>query len=361
MKYAILICYILLAGIGVFLINDLVILGSVMAVHLIIWFLLKIPITKLKFLWKIKWFIVIIIFFHSVGGRDADFVLLQFKKLAIGFNVEGVILGAIMASKLISMLLITQLVRLSISKESFVIGLRKLGLGKDFAEIIEQILGNITGGQGKGKRKGKGRSGNNNREKEEVNTSAKEALLGRIGNIPRKLSSRLDTGYEQFKNNPNAVVGASALTVTLIRLVKIAPGFPLAPGHKNILLVPVFIKAIHTSDKQFTGTKIGFISGILHFISGFGKYGPLGIIQFLLLGLVIDASMKIPGKPTNLLKLAFVGGMAGLTRISSEIILSFVLGMPRSFYILYLPYFISQVLFGAGSCFISRALIKNNQ
>ncbi|MBL4705762.1 MAG: hypothetical protein JKY54_14650 [Flavobacteriales bacterium] len=360
MKHALLICYIILAGIGVFLINNLYILIAIILAHLIGWFILKIPVNKLKFLWKIKWFVLIIVFFHSISGPDPELVLLAFKKIKLSVGLAGLENGLIMAGKLISMLLITQLVRLSMSKAAFVSGMRKLGLSHDFADIIDQIFGIITSsGQGNGKGKGDKKKGSG-KNKELMDTTARQAMVGKIGSIPDKLAQRLNKAKDQFKNSPNAVIGASSLTVTLIRMVKIAPGFPLAPGHKNILLVPVFIQAIHGSNQRFTGAKIGFISGILHFASGFGKYGPLGILQFLLLGSVIGAMMKLMGKNPGTFKLSLVGATAGLTRISSEIILSFALGMPKAFYLLYLPYFISQILFGAGSCFISKKLISKS-
>jgi hypothetical protein len=361
MKNALLICYIIVAGIGVFLINYIEVLGIIILAHLIIWFGLKISIKDLKFLWKIKWFIFIIVFFHTISGSDIALVLLELKGYKLCLSWDGLEKGLIMAGKLVSMLLITQLVRLSLSKSNFVDGMRRLGLNSDYAEIIDQTFEVIaTSGKGKGKKRNKDGGKSTDQGKEPINTTIRQAMIGKIGNIPTRLMERLEKANGHFKNSPNAIIGAASLSITLIRMVKIAPGFPLAPGHKNVLLVPVFIKAIHGSDQRFTGAKIGFISGILHFASGYGKYGPLGILQFLLLGSVIDGMMKLMGKKLSVLKLSAVGGMAGLTRISSEVILSLVLGMPKAFYLLYLPYFISQILFGAGSCFISKKLISQS-
>ena len=141
-------------------------------------------------------------------------------------------------------------------------------------------------------------------------------------------------------------------------MVKIAPGLPLAPGHKNILVIPVFIHGISKSRKKLAGLQIGSISGILHFSMGFGKYGPLGILQFSVLGLVIDLLLKLPIKKTNLIFLMLIGGIGGAVRVGSEILLSLLFGMPGAFYLLYLPYIISQVSFGIASGIISRALLK---
>ena len=112
--------------------------------------------------------------------------------------------------------------------------------------------------------------------------------------------------------------------------------------------------------------QIGLISGILHFSMGFGKFGPLGILEFSIVGIVIDLLLKLPFKKTNLVYLMFIGGACGLTRITIEILLALIL-LPNdaelsiAFILFYLPYIISQVSFGIASGFVSRALIKASQ
>lgn len=361
MKHTLKILYIFLLGVGVFFINNIWILLGIIGVHLIV--LLTQQSKSLRFLWKVKWFLAIIFLFHALSGKN-DIVLLQIKRFTLALSYDGLLEGSIMACKLISMLLITHVVRQSMKKKDFVKGLSGLGLQQSTAEIIDEIFDIVISEKGSGKGSGGGKGGGKNKDKKSDatdvdNVSSKDVLLkGKIGRIPERLQQRMEFAKERFANNPNAVMASSALSVTLIRMVKIAPGLPLAPGHKNILLVPVFIYGIHQSKQPFSGTKIGLISGILHFAMGFGKYGPLGILQFALLGFVIDLLMLLPVKKTNLFFLILVGAFAGLTRISSEILLATVLGMPKEFYLLYLPYIVSQIAFGAASGLITRALIK---
>ena len=358
------ILYIFLLGIGVFFIEDLYVLLGIIGLHLCLWFLLKHPAKKLKFLWKIKWFILIIVFFHSISGSGADFDLIRLKKWTLSMSWVGLENGLVMACKLVAMLTITQTVRLSMKPNEFIIGLKGLGLSGVIAESTDKILEVVAEqdqARGSGKGSGKGQGGGKGRKESNETTTSKDVLRGRIGNIPKRLRDRINYSREKFGNSPSAAIGAASLAVTLIRMVKIAPGLPLAPGHKNVLLVPVFIHGIKHSDVRFSGSKIGLISGILHFSMGFGKYGPLGIFQFALLGWVMDALLAIGPKKPGLAYLALVGGGAGLTRVSSEIILSFALGMPKEFYLLYLPYVISQTAFGAGSCFITKSILKESK
>lgn len=357
MKNLLKILYILCAGIGVFFINDLYILLGIISVHLVALFLL--PDGNLKFLAKVKWFILIIFVFHAFSGAN-DIELIQLKKWVLAISYDGLMQGAIMVSKLVAMLMITQSVRLSMKKDEFVQGMTSLGLSKSSAEIIDEIFRIVSETKGKNKEKGKGKgqgAGQGKSDKGEV--KSRDVLFrGRVGKIPQKLMERINFAKDKFANNPNAVVASSALSVTLIRMVKIAPGLPLAPGHKNILMFPVFIYGITKSGKRFSGSQIGFISGILHFSMGFGKYGPLGILQFAVLGFVLDLLLMLPIKKTNLIYLMFIGGMGGFVRISTELILAYILGMPNTFYLIYLPYIISQVAFGAASGFITRSILK---
>ncbi len=343
--------------------NNLFILLGIIAVHLALYFAIKNPDKSLRFLLKVKWFVLLIFLVHAFTG----ILFLEELDWSSPTTYDGVIIGAIMACKLISMLMITQVVRFTMKKNEFVHGLTGLGLSASSAEIIDEII-DIVGtekkskGRGKGKGQGKNKGGGNKEDQKEEENGDKAIdvlLTGKVGNIPKKLINRLNFATEKFKNNPNGAVASSALAITLIRMVKVAPGLPLAPGHKNILVIPVFIHAIEKSEKKFAGVQIGSISGILHFSMGFGKFGPLGIFEFAILGGVIDLMLKLPIKKTNLVYLMCIGAVGGLTRIATEILIAYALGMSSAFFIIILPYIISQISFGIASGFISRAILKN--
>jgi len=374
LKNTLKILYIFLAGVGVFFLNDLFILLGIIAVHLGLYFTIKNPKKSLRFLLKVKWFVLLIFLVHSLTGEN-DIPLLEIKKWdwVLALSYEGLYLGGVMGCKLIAMLMITQVVRFTMKSNDFVQGLTGLGLSASSAEIIDQIIdivssekkknaggkGNGGGGGGNGKGGGKGNRNKGGSDPEE--DKATDVLFkGKVGGIPKKLIGRLNFATEKFKNNPNATIASSALAITLIRMVKIAPGLPVAPGHKSILVFPLFINAILKSKKPFAGIQIGSISGILHFSMGFGKYGPLGILEFIIVGGVIDLMLKLPFKKTNLIYLMSIGAVAGITRIGIEILLAYILGISSAFFILFLPYIISQISFGIASGFISRAILKTN-
>jgi hypothetical protein len=341
----------------------------VIVIHLILYSQLKNPAKNLRFLLRLKWFVLIVFLGNAFVG-DNDIILFSIKKwdFILALSYEGILIGAMMCARLISMILITQVVRFSMKKEDFIEGLTGFGLSRSTADIIETILDIVSSekenkrGGGNGKGKGKGKGGN-----KVINDKQDKAILvllkGRVGSIPQKLIDRLEFATSKFKDNPNATLGSSALAVTLIRMVKIAPGLPIAPGHKNILIIPVFIYGIEKTEKPFAGLQIGLISGILHFSMGFGKYGALSIIEFVIVGGILDLFLKLPIKKTNLLFLMTIGAIAGAAKVSFEIFMIYIF-LPKgsdltlTFFIIYLlPLVISQIAFGLGSGFISRAIL----
>ncbi len=275
-----------------------------------------------------------------------------------------------MGSKILTMLLATIIVRQLTKPEEFMQGLRQFGLSENYALILDNILSSVEKapnkghGHGRGKRKGKGSGGGNGtgngkgKNKEEKTISIKSVVKGDFTPVLNLVTNRIDEAKEKFANNDLAIIAAFSMIVTFIRFMKIAPGFPIAPGHKNVLIIPFFILAARLTNKKFAGTSIGFISGIVHFISGFGKFGPLGIIQFALLGLVIDILMIFFRRNQSFFIFALIGIVAGLTRVSVEIGLAWVLGMPVEYYLFYSPYIISQCAFGALSAIVTKYLIN---
>ena len=377
------ILYIILAGIGVFFITNLLVLIGIICFHLLLYFLIKNPQKSLRFLLRIKWFVLIIFLGNAFVGEN-DLVLLNIEKWGwtLAMSYDGIVTGGMMCGRLISMIMITQIVRFSMPREAFIKGLSGLGLSKSSAEIIDTIMdivgsenasAEMSQGNGKGGGNGGGKGGGNGKnnsdtakESEQQDQAIWVVLKGRVGNIPKKLITRLEFASSKFVNNPNATIGSAALAVTLIRMVKIAPGLPIAPGHKNILSFPVFIYGIDKTKKPFAGVQIGLISGILHFSMGFGKYGALSILEFIIVGLVIDLMFKLPIKKTNLIFLMLIGALAGAAKVSFEVLMLYLF-LPKdeelSAFLLILsclPLIIMQLLFGIGSGFISKAILKNN-
>jgi hypothetical protein len=140
--------------------------------------------------------------------------------------------------------------------------------------------------------------------------------------------------------------------------MKITPGLPLAPGHKNVLIVPFFILSSIKTKKSYAATSIGFISGTANFMAGFGKFGPFGILQFMVPGLVVDLLMIPFRNSRSIFVFGLIGLLAGASRIAAEITIAVILGAPLEFYIVYLPFILSQCAFGMLSAPVTKYLAE---
>jgi len=342
------IIYILAVSVCIFVFNNIYIVLGLLTLQIALWISLFIPLKKLKPLKRIQTFLLVLIFFYTFFHGEIDFILISIKKWKFGVSYSGFYAGLFMASKLLTMLLATFVVRFTTSSQEFMTGLKSLGLSNDFSLIIDGILKTIET-QPKKKNKDSNKKGKG--------ISIKSVLKGNFSEIVDLINSKLDEARANFANNDIAIISAFSLIVTLIRFMKITPGFPIAPGHKNVLIIPFFILASKLTNKKFAGTSIGFLSGIIHFMSGFGKYGPLGILQFALLGLVVDLFMLLFKKSNSIVIYSIIGLVAGFTRVSSEIGLAWLLRMPVEYYLFYLPYVTSQCLFGMASGAVTKYLV----
>jgi len=253
-----------------------------------------------------------------------------------------------MVTKLFTMLGASFVMRLSTSSENFVLGLKSIGLSRDTAHILDGILEMAMS-----KRQHKKQEG---QKESKAGLTLKSILRGDISSIVDQLNQHLTDSRKRFPNADVATIAAFSTIVTLIRFVKITPGLPLAPGHKNVLIVPFFILANQSTRKPWAATSIGFISGTANFMAGFGKYGPFGILQFMVPGLIVDLLMIPFRKSRSILIYGLVGILVGASRVTAELTLAALLDMPIEFYIVYLPFLASQCIFGMLSAPVTKYL-----
>lgn len=346
------IIYIFLGGIGVFFLSHPILISIFFVFNLLIYLFISSKKKSFKFLFKVKWFLILVIFTSSLVGNN-DLILFKIKSWAFGINYDGLLLGLMRATKVVIMLLITQIVRLTTTEKEFSAALGKIGFGESISTSVNEIF-TIVLNEKKNKKVGNKKNG---QVKKLEDTSAISTLMGKVGNIPQKIIAKIDSSKE-YIGSKNDSIAESALSITLIRMIKIAPGLPLAPGHKNVLIFPTFIYGITKSKSKFSGLKIGFVSGIIHFLMGFGKYGPLGVFQFALLGSFFDLCTNLLPKKNRLLYLLVFGALGGGVRFFSEFCLAWLLGLPKEFYFIYLPYVMSQIGFGLGSGLVTYKIIN---
>jgi hypothetical protein len=339
---------------------------ALLALQLLVWAMLKIPFSEFSQLRRIRRFAFIILLAFSFFYGDSTISLLSLGNWSLGISQSGFLTGMLMIAKLLIMLLAAQIVCFCTPASEMILGMQRLGMSRDSAEVMSALMNLVSGserrpgtGGGGGGGNGEGRQGNrqNGHGAREGRIYLKTILTGDLTGVYDRIDAQREKISAQFSNSDMANIASSSALIVLVRFIKIAPGLPIAPGHKNVLIVPFFIAGSQHSKTNLSGAKIGFFSGVIHFLSGFGKYGPLGILQFVLLGAVIDAMLFLLRRPSSLLISGLIGLIAGLFRVISEIFIAWILNVPLEFYLFYLPFIVSHCLFGALSAPVTKQLL----
>jgi hypothetical protein len=150
---------------------------------------------------------------------------------------------------------------------------------------------------------------------------------------------------------------AAAMSLKLLQLL---PGLPIAPGHKNLVIVPLIVIATLMTNSRRGGFSAGLAIGIASFMLGYGKFGVLEIAHFALPGLASDilAPLILAGNQRLILvRFALLGAAIGLTRFAANFLIIILAGAPALAWAVFTPMLISQTTFGALSALIGAYVV----
>jgi hypothetical protein len=242
-------------------------------------------------------------------------------------------------------------------------------------DMVLAILGpEHRGGGGRGRGRGKG--GGGGRGGGEGGGAGKEKVFRYRQLMRGDLSMVTDKVEQLFAQARERAVGlglapsaASDLTAIValtvlamsLRFLRVAPGLPVAPGHKGILLIPLYILAHDLTRSRWGSTQYGLVMGVTSFLLGMGKFGPFDILRHLTPGLFVDlvlpAVSKVVRRPGPW-SYALVGMGAAATRISTIAAVALAVQAPPIFYAVLLPTVIAHLTFGFLSGFVTHHLLR---
>jgi hypothetical protein len=346
------ILYLLVVALAALFLKDPLPTGVLLALQVFSWLVSGIRKKDLNIFRKTFGFALSIVLINSFFSSPKDFAVLSILNFDLFASTSGFLEAMVMVVRFYTILCASVLVRSTTSSEEFTQGLVRLKLSKNMAQILDAILSSLEGkqeGQGKGQGKSQGKK----------EYTLKGILKGDFTFLVNMVQRRLDEAKTKFIDFDWAVISAVSIMVVGIRMIKILPGIPIAPGHKNIIVIPLFILVATLSKKKFSATYVGFLSGVISFMFGFGKYGILGIVQFMVPGLIVDLMIGLSFASQSLWMLGLIGFCAGMGRVSAEILMALVFGLPKAFYLFFFPLFISQSIFGLLSAPLSKYLLKH--
>jgi hypothetical protein len=119
-----------------------------------------------------------------------------------------------------------------------------------------------------------------------------------------------------------------------IKMVKTLPGLPFAPGHKNVIMLPMYVLAREASGARFGATSCGACMGLLSFLMGDGRYGIFEVAKHIVPGLLVDLLyppiQRIFG--VRVWSMTALGVVLATGRLATEVGIAFMLGAPAAFF-----------------------------
>jgi len=365
--------YLFALATGLFFINDwrLIMLIGFFQVSIWLWSGLGTS-PLMRAISRLKWFVLLVSISYLLippANAVADFQL-DLGFYVLGFYIEGLGHAGLMLSRVLLLVVSGLWVRLSEPAGAFVGALGKLGIPKTVAIVIDAGL-SLTSGDSKGGGKGQGGGQGRGKGRNKQSGLAKTIVLfadirqGRFG----FLDSLIDASFGKAKaymaehyphmddsiRRDAAIVLMVVVAVMSLKLLQLLPGLPFAPGHKNMLVIPLLVMAAMLTRGRFGGFAAGFSVGIVSFLMGYGKFGIFEVLQFALPGLLADVLLPLLVSGSGfwlLLKLTILGGLIGLTRFAANFMILMLAGSPELAWVVFAPMLISQVVFGALSSLV---------
>jgi hypothetical protein len=365
--------YLIALACMMFVFDQAAVIVALLALQLILWIVSDLPVAGLwAAIRRLRLFFLIIIVSYAFVGT-ADPVSDQWYPLPLGpweieINLTGIQFALLMCVRVITLVIASSWVRLSSPQGAFVSGLRAIRLPEIVALGIDATLDNLGGaGQGRGDGSGGGRkrkemSGEDDGESltfAQIRSGDITVVTGWFARHFRKARQALADQYQDVPDHmihDLTVVLSVSLAIMSLKLLQIMPGLPLAPGHKNVLVIPLLLFAARATHGRFGATTTAMVAGIVSFMLGYGKYGILELAHFLVPGVLADILTPLARASTRsgrLVQFIVIGAILGFGRFAANFLIIVLAGAPQIAFAFYLPMLFSQVVFGAISGFVS--------
>jgi hypothetical protein len=148
------------------------------------------------------------------------------------------------------------------------------------------------------------------------------------------------------------VVAGVALAMLGVKALKILPNIPFAPGHKLVVLTPLYVAAALLTQSAMGATLTGAVMGTVAFFLGDGKYGVFEVLKHISPGLVADAAIGLRGARGGRVYWSVVGGLMGASRFLTIFLVTLFIQPPAVAFAMLVPGFTVHTGFGIVAGFV---------
>ena len=195
---------------------------------------------------------------------------------------------------------------------------------------------------------------------------------GDVGPILKRLDRQIERSEQHLEGHdlgPKgkliagdvAAIAGISLTMLGIKALKILPSIPFAPGHKLVILTPLYIVASVKTKSRFGATLTGLVMGTVAFLLGDGRYGIFEIAKHVAPGLVCDLLVPIltrGGRLPGAFTWSWVGGLMGMGRFATIFLVTLSVQPPAVAWAMLVPGITVHTLFGVLSGAVSYQILK---
>ena len=383
--------YLLAVAVGVFFLKKPWEVGALLGLHAALWIAVGLGAARLLRqvvkLWGFTLFILISYALCADDPATDTWTRIHLFAFDLPINTAGAIAGALMIMRLLTVILASQVARAGDGR-AIAAGLDKLGVPKIVAASIDAVLalldtgggggggGGGRGGGGRGRGGGGGGGGGRKHADGEASEEGFFASVRRLGRgdvapIVRRIDRQIERTEAHLEGQdlgPKgreiardvAVIAGVSLVMLGIKALKVLPSIPFAPGHKLVILTPLYIVASIKTKSRFGATLTGLTMGTVAFLLGDGRYGIFEILKHITPGLVCDAlvpfvmRLRSPGPVVFTL----LGGVIGAGRFTTIFFITLAVQPPKIAFAMLIPGFSVHTVFGALSGFVTYQIVK---
>ena len=175
------------------------------------------------------------------------------------------------------------------------------------------------------------------------------------------------------------VIAGVSVTMLGIKALKVLPSIPFAPGHKLVVLTPLYVAATLLSRSRFGATLTGLTMGTVAFLMGDGRYGVFEILKHVAPGLVCDAVIPLMVRRTRraapdaeaaagtapheergpgAVVWSLFGGLVALGRFATIFAVTLTVQAPAVAWAFLVPGLTVHVVFGVMSGYVSHPIAR---
>jgi hypothetical protein len=384
------VAYLVAIAVGVFLLRRLGPLAALFGVQCVLWLVVGLPASKLaRQMGKLWGFAAFILASFALTSEEPELdrwirpeVL---PGVHVAINTYGALVGLAMVTRVVVVVLASQVARAGDGR-AIAAGLRDLRVPPIVAASIDAVLallggddripgsglGGGGGGGGGGGRGGGGGGREAHEPKESFWASVKRLGRGDVEPIVRRLERQMDRAERHAVDQgvgekagrlvrDVGVIAGVSLTMLGIKALKVLPSVPFAPGHKLVILTPLYIVASLLTRSRFGATLTGLVMGTVAFLLGDGRYGVFEILKHVTPGLICDLTVPLlvrGGREPGRLLWTLEGALIGAGRFATIFTITLLVQPPAIAWAILIPGFSVHTTFGALSGWVSYHLVK---